>query len=336
MRASEKGDFMTSETPAREPLDENMAFTLVRATEAVAVAASRWIGRGDRITANHATIPVMYEYLNRVGFSGRIVVSKDFKRGGGTLLDTGTVLGTGIGPTVDLLADPIDGGNLLVHGRPGALSVAAVAPEGMIWSPQPAVYMEKLVVDREVAPKLVPECLDAPVAWTLALIARVKDISVQDLSVFVLDRPRHADLIDEIRQAGARVILRLDGDIAGALHAATPNAGVDLLMGIGGVTEGVLSACAVRALEGAMLGRLTPQSDTERAAVAAAGLDTRKIMNCSDMVRTNEVFFAATGITDGAVLEGVHFTGRRAITESLILRGETHTMRVIRAEHLKE
>ncbi|MFQ5341525.1 MAG: fructose-bisphosphatase class II, partial [Anaerolineae bacterium] len=179
----------------------------------------------------------------------------------------------------------------------------------------------------------VPECLDAPAAWVLALVARVKKKPVRDLLVFVLERPRHADLIEEIRSAGARVMLRADGDIAGALRAATPHASADILMGVGGVPEGVMAACAVKALGGAMLARLKPQSDEKQAAVEAAGLDTRQILTCDELVSGYEIFFAATGITDGPLLAGVHYYGDRAETESLILRGETGVRRIIDAEH---
>jgi fructose-1,6-bisphosphatase II len=194
--------------------------------------------------------------------------------------------------------------------------------------------MDKIVVDREAAQALVPECMDAPAAWILALVARVKGKDVRDLVVFVLDRPRHRHLIDEIRSVGARAMLRSDGDVAGALLAATPETGVDLLMGVGGVPEGVIAACAVKAIRGGMLGRLAPQSDEERAAVEAAGLDTGQVLTCDELVAGDQIFFAATGITDGAMLHGVQYHRNRAETESLVLRRETGTRRVIRAEHL--
>jgi fructose-1,6-bisphosphatase II len=192
---------------------------------------------------------------------------------------------------------------------------------------------KKIVVDRTVAGALVAECMDAPAAWTLALIARVKQKEIRDLVVFVLDRPRHAALIEEIRQAGARVMLCSDGDIAAALMAASPGQGVDLLLGIGGVPEGVIAACAVKALGGAMLGRLAPQSEAERAAIAAAGLDPRRILSGDELITGEQVFFAATGITDGPLLSGVQYQGDRAETHSLVLRADTGSRRVISAEH---
>jgi fructose-1,6-bisphosphatase II len=193
--------------------------------------------------------------------------------------------------------------------------------------------MDKIVVDREVAAALVPECLDAPAAWVLALVARAKGKAVRDLIVFVLSRPRHQDLIQEIRAAGARTMLRSDGDVVGALMAASPHTGVDLLMGIGGVPEGVLAACATRAMGGGMLGRLAPQTEEEREAIRAAGLDPHQTLTCGQLVSCQEVFFAATGITDGSLLSGVHYHGNEAQTESLIIRGETGTRRFIRSEH---
>ncbi|RME50940.1 MAG: class II fructose-bisphosphatase [Caldilineae bacterium] len=311
----------------------NLGLDLVRVTEAAALAAGWWLGRGRHEDADEAAAQAMYEALNTLDMEGRIVIGEERKVGRHSPLDSGTQVGTGYGPAMDVVADPIDGARLLMHGRSGALAVVAVAPLGSMWTPGPAVYMEKLVVDRDVARGLVPECLDAPAAWTLALIARLKQKPVSDLTVFMLERPRHEELVDEIRAAGARVWLRADGDIAGALIAATPNSNVDALMGVGGVTEGILAACAVRALGGAMLGRLAPQSAEERAAVLEANMDIAKIMTCDDLVSSDEIFFAATGITDGPILRGIRHYVDRAETESLILRGETGTRRHIHAEH---
>ena len=233
-----------------------------------------------------------------------------------------------------MVVDAIDGRRQLAQGRPGAITVAAVSNRGGMWSPTPAAYMEKLIVNRQVAPALVPECLDAPAAWTLGLIGRAKAKPVRDLVVFVLERPRHADLIDEIRAAGARVMLADDGDVSGAVLAATPDGPVDALMGIGGASEGVIAACAVKALGGGMLARLAPQSDAERAALAEAELSQQRILTLDDLVLGDQIFFVVTGITDGLLLKGVHYDGDRADTNSLILRSETRTRRLIFAEHL--
>ncbi|MFP4438192.1 MAG: class II fructose-bisphosphatase [Chloroflexaceae bacterium] len=311
----------------------NLGLDLVRATEAAALQAGRWMGLGKRNDADQDATRAMFSVLETLDMEGYIVVGEEGKLGQTSPLQSGQTVGSRHGPAMDVVIDPIDGRNLLAQGKPGAISVAAVAPRGSMWSPTPAVYMEKIVVDRRAAHALVPECMDAPVAWTLALIARVTNRLVRDLIVFVLERRRHADIIEEIRAAGARVMLRSDGDIAGALMAASVGSGADILLGVGGVSEGVIAACAVKALGGAMLGRLAPQSAAERAAVAEAGLDTRRILTCNELINSNEIFFAATGITDGPLLKGVHYEGNAAETESLILRSETHTRRTIHAEH---
>lgn len=311
----------------------NLGLDLVRATETAALTAGRWMGLGKPDLADQAATESMSKVLNTLDMDGHIILGEERRLGAHTLLDAGQRVGTGNGPPMDVVVDPIDGRKLLAQGRSGAISVAAIAPRGCMWSPCAASYMEKIVVDREAAHALVPECLDAPAAWVLSLVARLKKKPVRDLLVFVLERPRHADLIEEIRAAGARVMLRADGDIVGALMAVTPRASADILMGVGGVPEGVMAACAVKAMGGAMLGRLTPQSDEERAALEAAGLDTNQILTCDELVSSNKIFFAATGITDGPLLSGVHYHGDMAETESLILRGETGVRRIIHAEH---
>jgi fructose-1,6-bisphosphatase II len=312
----------------------NWGLDLVRATEAAARSAGRWMGLGGQDEADLAAIEAMYGELQAVDFDGHIVVGEEGKLGIHSPLEGGRTIGTGEGPAMDIVLDPIDGRNLLAQGRSGAISVVAAAPRGTMWSPAPALYMEKIVVNGEAARSLVEECMDAPAAWTLASVARAKKKQVRDLIVFVLERPRHHDLIEEIRAAGARVMLRTDGDVAGALMAASPDGRVDVLMGVGGVPEGVIAACAVKALGGAMLGRLAPQSEAERAAVAAAGLDTRRILTCDELIVGDQLFFAATGITDGPLLGGVRYHGDRAETQSIVLRCDTRTRRLIRAEHL--
>lgn len=314
-------------------LSRNTGLDLVRATEAAAISAGRWMGLGQRNEANAAAEHAMASTLDLLDFDGYIVVGEEGRLKTPSGLISGRCVGRG-GPPVDVVVDPVDGLRLLAQGRSGAISVAAVAPRGALWSPTPAAYMEKLVVSRKTAHALVPECLGAPAGWTLALIARTLGKEIRDLVVFVLDRPRHVDLVNEIRAAGARVMLADDGDIAGAVLAAMPGGPVDVLMGIGGAAEGIIAACAVRSLGGAMLARLAPQSDDERQAIEARGLDIRRVLTCDDMVATNEVFFVATGITDGSLLHGVRYQRDRAETNSLILRCETRTRRVIYAEHL--
>ena len=312
----------------------SLGLDLVRATEAAALTAGRWMGLGQREEADHIAAVAMYEALNTLDINGHIVIGEEGKLDTHSPLDSGQQVGTGNGPEMDIVVDPIEGSSLLARGHPDAIAVAGAAPRGSMWAPGPAIYMEKVVVGREAAHALVPECIDAPVAWTLALIARVERKEVQDLVVFVLDRPRHQDLIEEIRIAGARAMLRSDGDVAGALSAATPNTGVDVLMGVGGVPEGVIAACAVKAMGGGMLGRLAPQDDQEQAALKSAELDMKRILTCNELVASDQVFFAATGITNGSLLSGVRYQGNRAQTESLMLRCETGSRRRISADHL--
>lgn len=311
----------------------NLGLDLVRATEGAALAAGHWMGLGKPDEADREAKTAMCAILSTVEMDGRIVAGEEGRLPICERSRAGAQTGTGDGPQVDVVLDPIDGCSLLAQGHPGAISVVAAAPRGAFWAPTGAAYMEKIVVDAQVAPFLVPECLDAPAAWTLALVARAKQKRVRDLVVFVLSRPRHDDLVQEIRTAGARVMLRSEGDIAGALMSIFPDGGVDILMGTGGVAEGLLAACAVKSAGGAMLGRLAPQSTEERVTVASKGVDARRILSVDELVTGNETVFAVTGITDGPLLAGIRYHGHRATSNSMILRGETHTRRTIRAEH---
>lgn len=314
------------------PSPRNIGLDLVRVTEAAALAAGRWIGSGNFDAAHAAATDAMYNMLVTLEIDGCIAIGEDRLMEGAAPLREGLCLGAG-GESYDLAVDPIDGTRLLVEGKPGAISVVAVAPRHSIWSAGAAEYLDKIVVDRDAAQVLVPECLDAPAAWTLALIARAKKKSVRDLVVVVLQRPRHHDLIEEIRATGARILLREEGDAEAALEAATPDSSVDVLMGIGGAEQGVLAACAVRALRGGMLARLAPQSAEERAAVSQAGLDAHRVMTVSDLVTSDDVFFAATGITGTPLLPGISYRGSHAEAHSLLIRAITRTRRFIQAEH---
>lgn len=316
-----------------EQLSRNIGLDLVRVTETTALAAGHWVGSGDFANAHRAATRAMADALNALEMNGRIVIGEESRLGENSPLCTGQTVGSGNGPEVDVVVDPIDGTNLLIRGKPGAISVVGIAPRGTIWSLAPAIYMDKIVVDRNAAAALVPQCMDAPAAWTLALIARQKKKSVRDLSVIVLDRPRNQDLIKEIRQSGARVLLRDEGDAEGALIAATADTSVDVLMGIGGVSQGVLAACAVKASGGAMLARLRPQNAVERENIQRAGLDESRIMTCGELVNSKQIFFAATSITDSALLRAMQFWGSYASTYSLLIRSETGTRRFIHAEH---
>jgi fructose-1,6-bisphosphatase II len=320
------------EIPDQHP-PRNLGLDLVRATEAAALTAGRFMGLGKLDEADLTAAEAMRGVLDSLDMQGYIVIGEEGKLGSACSLSSGLMVGSGNGPQMDVLLDPIDGRRLLASGQPGAIAVAAVAPRGSLWTCSPALYMEKIVVDYEVGEALVPECLDAPAPWTLSLVARRKGKEVKDLIVFVLDRPRHQHLVEEIRSVGARVMLVRDGDIAGALLAASISGKADLLMGTGGVQEGIIAVCGVKALGGAMLGRLSPQSEAERDRVQTAGLSTDQILTCDDIVTSNEIFFAATGVTDGSLLEGVHYRGNWAETHSLILRSETRSRRYVRAEH---
>ncbi len=308
----------------------NLGLDLVRATESAAILAGRWMGFGIQPNAETLAAKAMSEELDSLHMRGKIVCT-DGKQA--EYLKLGSFVGQGEEHLVDYAVDPIDGSRLLATGGRGAISAIVGTTANAMYAPFPARYMEKLVVDSEVAAALVPECLDAPIAWTLALIARVKKLEINRLVIFMLDRPRNQPLIDEIRAAGARVMLRSDGDIAGALHALNVGDMVDALFGIGGVTEGVMSAAAVKAQGGAMLARLAPQSEEERDAIMAAGVDIGRILTQDDMIKTDRFFFVATGLTDGRILGGLRYSGGLAMSHSLILRGKTKTRRMIDSEH---
>ncbi|MBU8869720.1 MAG: fructose-bisphosphatase class II family protein [Gemmatimonadales bacterium] len=306
---------------------------LVRATEAAALVAGRWMGLGDPSAGDLEAQDAMAEALNLLPMQGRVVSGEESRLGSHSPLDSGSQVGTGTGPELDVEVNAIDGAKLVAEGKTGAMSVAAFAPPGAMWNLAPAAYMERIVVDRTVADALGSEALDAPPAWTLALVARKKNKDIRDLVVFVLDRPRHQDLVEEIRKAGARVFLQEGGDIGGALLAADPEGAVDLMIGTGGAAEGLITACAVKALGGGMLGRLAPQGNVEREACVSAGIDLSRIYTCKDMILGDQVYFAATGITDNAILHGVRYHGDTVETQSLVLRYETGTRRLINTEH---
>ncbi len=316
-----------------QKLSPNLGMSLVRVTEAAALSAGRYLGLDKADEADHAAAEAMAKAFQDINIKGHVVIGEEAKLGTHSHLDSGLVVGSGNGPVLDVVTDPIDGTRLLALGHSDAISVVGVAPRGSMWAPYPAVYMEKIVVDYQAADVLVPECMDAPAAWTLALIARAKKKKIRDLVVFILARSRHRDLIDEIRSAGARVVARSQGDIAGALMAVMQDTNIDVMMGVGGIAEGVIAACAIKCMGGAMLGRLSPQSDQERAAIMTAGLDTQQILSCDQLVKGNQIFFAATGISDGRLLSGVRYHGKWAETDSLVLRCETGTKRILHAEH---
>ncbi len=314
-------------------LERNLGLAIVRATEAAALAAGRWMGLGDRASADHVAGEAMHAVLNRVDMDGLIVIGEDRRHEGVDLLIDNALLGNRNGPPMDVIVDAIEGVRLLAEGFHDAISVVALTPRGAMRSLRPAVYMKKLVISATPEGRIGPEVLNAPEPWTLGVVARALKKPVRDLTVFVLNRPRHQELIEHIRMAGARVLLREEADLLGAVLASTPNSGVDLMMGIGGTAEGVMGACAVKALGGTMYCQLAPQSQEEHDAVLAAGYDLKKIMSKDDLVSSNDIFFAATGITDSILLQGVRYHGSRVTTHSLVLRGKSDTRRQIYADY---
>ncbi len=314
-------------------IERNLGLSIMRATEAAALVAGRWVGRGDPLAADRAAAEAMQQILNSVDMDGLVVIGEERRHAELTKLTTGMSIGNGHGPPMDVVVDAIEGVRLLAEGLPDAVSIVALAPRGAMRSLAPSAYLEKLVVGAGAAHAIGPEALNAPPAWTLGVMARAMGRTVNDLTAFVLNRPRHAALIEEIRVAGARVLLRSEGDVVGALLAAMPGSGVDVLMGTGGTTEGVVAACAVKALGGVIFGRLAPQSDEERKGILEAGLDPKQVLSGDELVTSDDVFFAATGITDGLLLKGVHYGGTQATTHSLVLRGKSGIRRQIYTDH---
>ena len=312
------------ETPQR-----NLALDLVRTTEAAALASARWLGRGEKEAGDRAAVEAMRLSFSALDINATVKIGEG-EKDQSPMLFNGEALGTGKGPAVELAVDPVEGTNLLAYGRPNAISVVGAAPAGSMFDPGPSYYMEKLVVP--AAARDVID-LDAPVADNLSRIADSLEKDVEDLIVFVLDKPRHKELLQLIRDAGARIQLHSDGDVAGALMAIDPESEIDVMMGIGGTPEGVLTACAIRAIGGEMLCRLDPQKDHEKAALAEAGTDLSRIYTASHLVSSEDVFFAATGISGGTFLPGVRYSGSGAETHSLVIRGKTGTLRYIHSRH---
>jgi fructose-1,6-bisphosphatase II len=313
---------------AQEP-DRNLALELVRVTEAAALAAGRWMGRGDREAADRAAVEAMRLMLRSIDMDGVVVIGEG-EKDEAPMLYNGERIGNGRPPQVDVAVDPIDGTRLLALGRPGALAVIALSERGTMFSPGRIVYMHKLAVGPE-AREVID--LDAPVLENLRRIARAKGKDVDDLTVVILDRERHADLIREVRAAGARIKLIPDGDVSAALMTAFPDSGIDLLIGIGGSPEGVIAAAALKCLGGELQARLWPRNEEERRFAAEMGYDLHRILTADDLVRGDNIFFAATGITDGEILRGVRYTGTGARTHSLVMRSRSGTIRFVEAHH---
>ncbi len=313
---------------AEQP-DRNLALELVRVTEAAALAAGRFMGRGDNAGGDKAAVAAMRLVLNTVEMDGIIVIGEG-EKDEAPMLYNGETLGTGRDPKVDIAVDPIDGTRLLALGKANSLATVAIADRGSMFDPGPCVYMDKIAVGPEAKGAID---IDVSPLVNLRSIARSKGKDIADLTVVVLDRPRHEKLIAAIRKAGARIRLITDGDVAGALMTAWPDSGVDALMGIGGTPEGVISACALKAMGGEIQGKLYPRNEDEASQAKAMGFDVGKLLTIDDLVRSDNVFFAATGITDGELLDGVKYYGDGARTHSLVMRAKSGTVREIIARH---
>ncbi|MET0324618.1 MAG: class II fructose-bisphosphatase [Ilumatobacteraceae bacterium] len=309
--------------------DRNLAMELVRVTESAALAASRWVGRGDKNGADGAAVAAMRTVLSTVTMDGIVVIGEG-EKDNAPMLYNGENVGDGTPPLVDVAVDPIDGTTLTAQGRTNALSVIAVSDRESMFDPGPSYYMEKIAVGPDAVGSID---ITATPSQNLRWIAKAKGESVRDLTVVILDRPRHAELIEEVRAAGARIRLITDGDVYGSIAAGSPGSGVDVLMGIGGTPEGVISAAALKCMGGEIQGRLWPRSDEEKAAIEAAGLDTSTVLTTETLVRGDNCFFAATGITDGPLLDGVRFDARGITTQSLVMRSRSGTVRRIDAHH---
>jgi len=312
--------------------DRNLALELVRTTEAAALAAARLVGHGDKIAADQAAVDAMHVVLSTVRMDGVVVIGEG-EKDEAPMLANGEAVGDGSEPRVDIAVDPLEGTTLTAKGFPGALSVIALSERGSMFDPGPCVYMEKMAGHESIGDLLD---LDRPLADTLGLIAERKQVDIRDVVVIMLDRPRHGDAVKEIRDAGARLRFITDGDVSGALLAVSDNSPVDLLWGIGGTPEGVISAAAIKCMGGALVGRMWPRNDEERTAALAAGYDLEGQLTQDDLVKGNDCFFSATGVTDGDVLQGVRYRGRKATTESLVMRSRSGTVRRVRATHDRE
>ena len=309
--------------------DRNLALELVRVTEAAALAAGRWVGRGDKTAADQAAVDAMRLMIDTVSMDGVVVIGEG-EKDEAPMLYNGEGVGNGHGPACDVAVDPIDGTRLTSVGQPNALSVIALAERGSMFFPGAAVYMEKVATGPEAADAID---ITAPPEENVRLVAKAKGVGPEEIGVVVLDRDRHADIVRRVREVGARVHLITDGDVAGAISAASRRSGLDLLLGIGGTPEGVIAAAALKCLGGAMQGRLYPRNDEERQKLLGAGYDIERVLSTDDLVAGRDVFFAATGITDGSLLRGVKYWPDGATTYSMVMRSRSGTVRIIEAEH---
>ena len=322
---------MTTTEPRRTPEapDRNLAMELVRVTEAAAMAAGRWVGRGDKNGGDGAAVDAMRKLIGTVSMRGVVVIGEG-EKDEAPMLFNGEEVGNGDGPDCDVAVDPIDGTRLTALGMPDAVSVIAVSERGSMYDPSAVFYMEKIAAGPEAADVID---LTAPVAENIRRVARAKHSDVEDVTVCILDRPRHEQLVKEVREAGARIHFIADGDVAGAISAARPGTGVDLLLGIGGTPEGIITACAMKCMGGAIQGRLWPRDEAERQKALDAGHDLSRVLTTDDLVRGDNVFFCATGVTDGSLVRGVQYRAGGCTTHSILMRSKSGTVRVIEGFH---
>ncbi|MFM8625945.1 MAG: class II fructose-bisphosphatase [Actinomycetota bacterium] len=309
--------------------DRNLALELVRTTEAAAMSASRWVGRGDKNGADGAAVDAMRTVLSTVPMSGHVVIGEG-EKDDAPMLFNGEIVGDGSMPETDVAVDPIDGTTLTSLGRGNAISVIAVSERDTMYDPGPCFYMQKIAVGPDAVGSID---VTATPTQNLKWIAKAKGESVRDLTVVILDRERHQSLIEEVREAGARIKLISDGDIFAAIATAWPQAGIDVLFGIGGTPEGVIAAAALKCMGGEIQGRLWPRNDQERADAIAQGYDVSRVLTTEDLVKGDNCFFAATGITDGELLRGVRYEPGLVHTQSLVMRSRSGTVRLIDAQH---
>ncbi len=316
----------------QERPDRNLALELVRVTEAAALAAGRWVGRGDKEAADQAAVDAMRLMLDTVSMDGVIVIGEG-EKDHAPMLFNGEPVGNGSGPPVDVAVDPIDGTRLTSVGQPNALSVVALAERGTMFFPGAAVYMEKVATGPDAVDALD---VTAPPEENVRRVAKAKGVAPEEITVVILDRDRHQEMIGRVREVGARVFLITDGDVAPAIASALPGLGIDMLMGIGGTPEGVIAAAALKCLGGAMQGRLFPRNDEERRSLVDGGYDIAAVLTADDLVSGQDVFFAATGITNGALLRGVNYSQSGAVTSSMVMRSRSGTVRYIEGHHVFE
>ncbi|MEV8036528.1 class II fructose-bisphosphatase [Streptomyces sp. NPDC002742] len=316
------------EVPSEAP-DRNLALELVRVTEAAAMAAGRWVGRGDKNGADGAAVRAMRTLVSTVSMNGVVVIGEG-EKDEAPMLYNGERVGDGTGPECDIAVDPIDGTTLTAKGMTNAIAVLAAADRGTMFDPSAVFYMDKLVTGPEAADFVD---INAPVSVNIRRVAKAKRVTPEDVTVVILDRPRHDGIIKEIRETGARIKLISDGDVAGSILALREGTGIDLLLGIGGTPEGIISACAVKCLGGTIQGKLWPKDDEERQRAVDAGHDLDRVLTTSDLVSGENVFFVATGITDGELLRGVRYRSETATTESIVMRSKSGTVRQITSEH---